>query len=550
LTFRRITALAAIAVGTALLGVPASAHAETALPIGTPRLAGLGITSPVQDMLVIGSKVWVSTGNEVDVFSTTGAKLTTISGLLGAADLIASADRSQVFVALSQDSRIVTIDAGTLAQTASWPASPCPTHLGLAAGRLFYSYGCDAGAGAIGSLSLAESTTGTTAGTPAGTAGPEAATSFSNPPQLRSGGTTLVAAPVGLFPTPLTGYTANPDGTLTTLGAISTAAGYDFAVSPDGTQVIVTGYDSGYTINRYNTSDFSVAGTFAMGAYPSAVAYSADGSKFAGGLDSGSGDMLRVFDPVAGTLTSHSAVSPGTGPANPGVLDGTLQFSADGTLLYSITQPSGAVARLVTATALSVTKSKFTVTVTSATKYGAAVKVKVAAAGRPKTKVSVTVVGTTRTVSKVSDAQGNVVIPLAAAFNGSLTVTVAGDLRHSATTSSARAFRVPARLSVAVSGSYSASGGVLHFRKSAGVHAAYHALPERPLTYRLALQRQVGKKWTTVSTATFGSGSDGTAVGGVTGLAKKVHYREIVSFPGDAFNSKAPSVTSKVFMLG
>jgi len=123
-TFRSTAAFTAAALGAAaLLAIPATAQAQAAPPSGTPTITSLGITSSVQDMVVAGGKIWVSTGNEVDVFSTAGKKLKTITALLGADGLLASADGTQVYVALSQDSRIITVDASSLDQVANWPTS-------------------------------------------------------------------------------------------------------------------------------------------------------------------------------------------------------------------------------------------------------------------------------------------------------------------------------------------------------------------------------------------------------------------------------------------
>jgi hypothetical protein len=97
-TFRSATAFAAAALSTAALPAApaATARPETALPFGTPTLKSLGITSQIQDMVLARSRGWVSAGNEVDVFSTAGTKLATITGLLGVDDLLTSADGTQV----------------------------------------------------------------------------------------------------------------------------------------------------------------------------------------------------------------------------------------------------------------------------------------------------------------------------------------------------------------------------------------------------------------------------------------------------------------------
>src|SRR4051794_28668178 len=68
-----LTLGAALAVSASLLLTPGTAAQAAGTPLaGSPTLKSLGITGQVQDMVVAGGKVWVSWGNEVDVFSTSG----------------------------------------------------------------------------------------------------------------------------------------------------------------------------------------------------------------------------------------------------------------------------------------------------------------------------------------------------------------------------------------------------------------------------------------------------------------------------------------------
>jgi hypothetical protein len=527
---------AALAISASLLAVLGPAQADGELPAGTARLKSLGLTGQVRDMVVAGGKVWVSSGNQVDVFSTAGTKLTTITGLLGAADLIASADGGSVYVAVNQDARIATLSVSSMAPTASWITSPCPTHLALAGGRLFYAYGCETLHGAIGSLDPAD-----------GSAGPVVADSLYYTPWLSGGGSTLVAVVLGISPATVDSYTVGADGTVTAAATAQVATSGDFAVSPDGSQVLMTG---GYQeMRRYRSSDLAPAGTFATTGWTRAVAYARDGSHFAGAAQDGRGDMVRVFEAASGSLTSRSVAALTSSSVYPTVIAGTLQFSAGGSVLYGVTQESGAVAKLVTATAQSVSAGRVTATVTNPSAYGQ--KVVVRATGRAGTKVTVkaTSNGVTSTVSKVSDAAGKVSIPVSAKYNGTLTVTLAGGLRHSAVTTSARTFRVPARLRLAVTGAYSTRDGVQHFHTVSAVKVPIRVSPDRGLTATYTLQAKVGGVWKSLSVATYTSRGDNTDFLYLSSANKHVRYRFVGKFAGDSLNAKAPTATSKTIII-
>jgi hypothetical protein len=546
----RSTAAYAVAVlsATALLAAPAAAQAAgvaragTVAPAatvltGTPTVKSLGLTGQVSDMVLAGGKIWVSTGGVVDVFSTAGAKLRTITGLPGAGVLLASADGDQVYVALGQDARVVSLDATSMAQTASWTTSPCPADLALAAGRLFYSYGCAGAAGAISSLSVTD-----------GSPGPVAGDAFSAVPALAGAANTLIAGDQSGSPTAITSYLANADGTLTSQATTTTAAAYDLALSPDGTKMVVTGYDSDYSLERFNTADLSAAGTSAMSAYPDAVAYSPDGKTFAGSLASSPTGMFRVFGSGSGALTSQSSINK-AGTTNPDVLPGTLQYSADSSRLYGIAEVGG-VAQLLTASARPIASSTLTATVTSPKAYGKKTAVKISTAGRPHTKVSVAVpaLSGTKTYNVTTNASGSALIHPLAPVSGLVTVTIPGDLRHAAKRIT-KSVKVPAKLTATPTGYYSTSGGMRHYHSVAKVYIATSALPKRQMTLGVHLQARVNSKWVTVASGNFATNPDGLGAIVLTSANKNRPYRLVLSFAGDSFNTKAPTVTSKTFII-
>ena len=506
-----------------------------ALPVGVASVKGLGLPDPVMDLVVADGKLWVSSGNQVDVYTTVGKKLTTITGLLGADGLLPSSDGTSVYVAVSQDARIATLSTSTLTQTASWTTGACPTSLALTAGRLFYSYGCTMSDGAIGSFDPSD-----------GSAGPNRIEDyFYKAPDLSGGGTTLVADDQAGSPATLHSYVADSGGNLE-LRATARITDGDFTVSPDGTQMVIAGSE----ISRLNTADLSVAGTFATGNWSSAVAYSPDGSTFAG-LIAGTGtDLARVYHSTSGALTSHSA--PAADGQSLNVRSGTMAFSADGRTVYGIATPLGGTGStsLITATAQSVARGKVSLSVTSPKRYGQKATVKVtSAAAKTRVTVDVTANNVTKHVSRTTTAKGAVSIPIGVKYSGKVTVTAAGSLRRSTAVSSARSFHVPAKLGLKLVGSYATRGGAQRFHSSAEVKALIVVAPDRYLTAYYQLQARRSGRWVDVLAATYSSSGSSTDYLYVKSARSGVKFRFVGTFSGDTYNSKAPKAYSPSFVI-
>jgi hypothetical protein len=536
-------------LGTAVLLTPAAAMAASpapaasgpsaaaaALPAGAASVRALGITGVVRDLLVTGDRVWVSTGNEVDVFSTSGQALTSITGILGAQDLIASPDGRSVYVAAAQAARIATLDIATMSETASWSTGTCPTHLALAGGRLFYAAGCSPDwNGTVASIDPAD-----------GSAGPELAEKFYNAPILAGAGDTLVVSVRGLSPASAATYTVGADGTLAPKA--SAQLDYDGAttISPDAQYVLRTG---GYnTLNRYLASDLSPAGTFAVTGWAGDVAYSADGTRLAGGA-AGDQEVVRVFDASSGSLTSHSVATASSSGYQPQITAGTLQFSADGSTLYGLSQPYGQGASLVTATAGPVSASKISATVSSATAYGKKSTVRIT--GRAGAKVSVKITqadGVVGTRSATLSSQGTASVAFAARYSGSVIVSQPGDLRHAATTSAPRAYSTPAALTLTAQGYYSTKSGLKHYHKASSVRILTRNRTAHAITISSAFQVYYQGKWRTVNTF-GGTLSPEGAYLVVRSTPKHYHYRFVVSGSSDRYNSKPKTVTSPTFVI-
>jgi hypothetical protein len=532
-------------VGTVLTVVPATAATPAAGTASTTRLT-LGDSAVVGDLVLAGGKLWLSHDNQVDVLSTSGKAITTISGLLGVRGLAASADGHTVYAALSQDSRVARIATDTATVAGSWTTRACPTGLAIGANRLFYSFGCDTGSspvqGSFGSLSLAD-----------GSDGPAAIGYFAEP--LIAAGEDTVATADTSMPSALKTYSVAADGTLTALGSGSTGRAADLVVSPDGADLLLTGYGSGYRLERYTASSMAPHGSFGTGPYPAAVAFSADGRQLAGGLSSAAGGSgLQVFDASTGSLTARSTASAAGSDID--VVPGTLQFAPDGAKLYALgrvwTGQGGYDYYLLGASTAAAAASSVGLTLTSPKVYGGGLTAVVRAPGRSGAVVGLTVTsdGSTRTMAATLTGVGVATVRIPVTANGTVTATLAGDDTHTAATAS-RAFTVPGRVSAAPVGYASTSAGVRHYRTTGAVQIDVQFLPRRTTTgVVFRLQRLSGKSWLTVQTDTVAIAADGTGhLSGFSG-ARKVRYRIVVSFAGDTGNTAAPTATSAPFVVG
>ncbi|MBM0234856.1 hypothetical protein JNW91_25420 [Micromonospora sp. STR1_7] len=119
MTSRRGTALALAALTAGLLTgtFPAQAQAAPA-PTATPVPL-----ATVADVVSAGDRVFISGGRsstDVAVTSATGAVVGTLSGLPGPTDLLLSADRQTLYVALPTANAIAAFDTGSLVESARY----------------------------------------------------------------------------------------------------------------------------------------------------------------------------------------------------------------------------------------------------------------------------------------------------------------------------------------------------------------------------------------------------------------------------------------------
>ncbi|MFI1293750.1 YncE family protein [Streptomyces sp. NPDC020792] len=257
--------LSSVALTTGVAG-PAAADSAKVLPV-----------TSVGDMVVDGThqRVYVSdpTAGKIVVTDYTGTVKATLTGLSGVTGLALSADSGQVYAAVRNGNRIVSVETGTYTQTASYPVGAAPGDLEVVDGRIWFSHGSDFGSLDVSGdepvVHLAQR----------GDADfyPGAATSLAADPAVPG---VLVAGNSGM----LAVYDVSADGaTLRAKGVKSTGA-EQLDLTPDGSQVLTSWGASpyGYSLGAYSTTDLTELTGYPIDAYPNAVRVAPDGT-IAGG---------------------------------------------------------------------------------------------------------------------------------------------------------------------------------------------------------------------------------------------------------------------------
>ncbi|MGW2898468.1 YncE family protein [Streptomyces sp. NPDC001212] len=257
--------LSSVALTTGVVG-PAVADSAKVLPV-----------TSVGDMVVDGThqRVYVSdpTAGKIVVTDYTGTVKATLTGLSGVTGLALSADSGQVYAAVRNGNRIVSVETGTYTQTASYPVGAAPGDLEVVDGRIWFSHGSDFGSLDVSGdepvVHLAQR----------GDADfyPGAATTLAADPDVPG---VLVAGNSGL----LAVYDVSADGaTLRAKGVKSTGA-EQLDLTPDGSQVLTSWGASpyGYSLGAYSTTDLTELTGYPIDAYPNAVRVAPDGT-IAGG---------------------------------------------------------------------------------------------------------------------------------------------------------------------------------------------------------------------------------------------------------------------------
>lgn len=512
--------------------VAVPAPAQAADPVSTiPIRYALPTTDTVTDVLAVGSEVWIAAGNSVLITSPAGKVRTTVTGLLGAKGLTLSADGDSVYVSESTAGKIAEVSvAGEVLGT--WATQACPGKSSLVDDALYYAYSCHNAAHGVGRLDLTDHTD-------------KSVLSDSSVDGLTAAGSHLVAYATDSS-AGMTGYTIGDDGLLTKVGQAEFGQFiFDAEMSADGSQVIATDMSNGYGVARYDTATMALAGRFITGAYPSAVAWSPDGHRLLGQIDSNSGGIVQVFDAATGAAVVKSGSTNNVSYRNPA---GEATWSADGKMIYFVAQDFDKAAYLVTTPAAGQAKGIVSVTLAAAKTYGKNLTITVRTPGRPRTAARVAVeAGGTTTKTVTTDASGVATLAVPVRASGKVTVTTAADIAYLPGSASAK-FTTPSAISVNLLRGTTRKG-VVHYKSVSAVLGAFKVQPGRAAKVTITLQHKVGKSWKTDGAIPLTTESDGVVGVVLKRGNKKMTYHFVGRAAGDSAGGASPPVTSAPFVI-
>ncbi|MFD5078896.1 YncE family protein [Streptomyces sp. NPDC058371] len=318
------TALAVVLSSAALAaGVagPASADSAKVLPV-----------KAVGDMVVDGThqRVYVSdpTGNKIVVTDYAGAVQATLTGLSGVTGLALSADSGQVYAAVKNDNRIVSVETATYTQTASYPLGVAPGDLEVVDGRIWFAHGTDFGSldvsGAEPVVHLAQR-----GDVDFGGSGTFLASDPAVPGVLAAGNGGALAV-----------YDVTADGaTLRTKGSMDTGV-KQLDLTPDGSQVLTSWGDPefGYGIGAYSTTDLGEQAGYPIDAYPNAVRVAPDGS-VAGGSSSWYEPDVHIHRPGdPAPVREYDFPNTGNSSGADTLVDGALAWAPDASRVFAVSE--------------------------------------------------------------------------------------------------------------------------------------------------------------------------------------------------------------------
>lgn len=522
------------------LAVPAPAQAAdpattiTADPATTTAFRyDLATTDVVADVLAVGSEVWVAAGNSVLITSATGKVRTTVTGLLGAKGLTLSPDGASVYVSESTAGKIAQVSAaGQVIGT--WTSQACPGRSSIVGAALYYAYSCSNSVGGVGRLDLTDHTDSNVL-------------TDSGVGALTAAGTRLITYPTRSTGGTITAFTVNDDGTLTKGNSVSLGTFYDVAISPDSSRFLVTQYEGGYGVARYDSTTMAKDGDFLTGAYPTAVAWSPDGKRFAGILDAHyDTKAVHIFDAATG---AELVATPAAGTTSFTNDAHRASWSADGKTIFSLAQEWTKTAYLVATPTAGLAKTSVSVTLAAAKAYGKNLTITVRTPQRPRTAARVSVVqnGSTLVRNVTTNASGVATASVPARANGKVTVTTAADTKYLGASASA-SFRTPSALSVQMLRG-TTKKGVVHYKSISAVLGAFRVLPARAAKVTVTLQYKSGKSWKSGARLTLAAENDGILGIYLKSGNKKVTYRFVGSSAADTTAGASPSVSSRAFII-
>jgi sugar lactone lactonase YvrE len=321
-----LVAALSVVVGltTATVGTVAYADDVAALPLS--GYAHLVVDRAHRHVFI--SQGAGSTG--ILVTDLSGTPVTTLADEHGADGLALSPDGGTLYAALPDGGAIVAIDTATLVETARWStgAGTSPVSVAVAGGRVWYGYAA-AGKGGIGSIDPSA---------PAPAATPQPALSqWTTAPLLATGGDVLAAEePQGSLSHVATfgvaSGTASPKADILVHGGTATG----LAVTGDGKRLLLAAPQQ-LALRAYRSTDLAAADpaayfTGGSGSAPGSVAVDTDGTVAVAGASG-----VHLYAGTNNLAENHLTL-----PSGDVAPDG-LEWGADGTTLYAVTEdPSGA----------------------------------------------------------------------------------------------------------------------------------------------------------------------------------------------------------------
>ncbi|MFJ8349853.1 YncE family protein [Streptomyces sp. NPDC094153] len=305
-----------VALATGMAG-PAAADSAKVLPVNS-----------VGDMVVDGvhQRVYISDPDAGKILVTdySGTVKATLSGLSGVTGLALSADSGEVYAAVKNDHRIVSVETGTYTRTASYPVDAAPDDLEDVDGRIWFSYDGD-----FGSLDVS---------------GPEPVIHLAQRGDAGSypGAGTLLAADPAVPGVLVAGngsmlavYDVDADGaTLRAEGNMGSGV-KQLDLMPDGSQVL-TSWGPGYSIGAYSATDLTQRPGYPVGPYPNAVRVAPDGTIAGGSFSWYDPDVHihRPGDPVP--VREYDFPNTGNSSGADTLVDGALAWAPDSSRVFAV----------------------------------------------------------------------------------------------------------------------------------------------------------------------------------------------------------------------
>lgn len=314
-----------------LVPLAATAQADAGpVPLGLTSFARIVVDEPRGHLFVSPGR----SGSGVLVTDLQGGHVATVGSLPGATGLALTPDGASLWVALPTVGALSRVDTSSLqvVQTIALPTGQCPGDVAVVGTRLVYGHSCNqyAGTGGYGGLGVVDARTGASYGSV--TSGP-----FYKPVVASGRAGQVFAADAAVSPTGLHLYDVS--GTAPVLVATRAQACSnlrDLAARPDGGQV-VTACGSPYRHDIWSADKLDPVGSYPSADYPSAGAWSADGSTFVAGTDSAYSTDVRIY--TAGATTPRRAVD--FASSGELLLPRGLAVSADGRRTWAVSGSSG-----------------------------------------------------------------------------------------------------------------------------------------------------------------------------------------------------------------